>query len=115
MIMSLNSAMRNKDPRPKQSKEEIAAMTERFRQRVKKMEEKKNAQDIQNKIDKVHKQGKRAYEYQTNIKFPFLTFMDDNYSEFMTLLMQNLEVRYFDAGDSIAQELEECLEALFVV
>ena len=30
-------------------------MTERFRQRVKKMEEKKNAQDIQNKIDKVHK------------------------------------------------------------
>ena len=41
--------------------------------------------------------------------------MDDNYSEFMTLLMQNLEVRYFDAGDSIAQELEECLEVLFVV
>ena len=33
----------------------------------------------------------------------------------MTLVLQNLEVRYYDQGDSIAQELEECIEALFVV
>jgi hypothetical protein len=29
--------------------------------------------------------------------------------------MQHLEVRYFDAGQHISKELDECLEVLFVV
>jgi hypothetical protein len=43
MIMSLNSAMRNKEKKPPITKEELHAMTERFRARVKEMEEKKKA------------------------------------------------------------------------
>lgn len=40
MIMSLNSAMRNKEKKPPISREEMTAMTDRFRARVIKMEEK---------------------------------------------------------------------------
>lgn len=91
------------------------AMTERFRQRVQKMEEKLREEQIQSKLLRVKNAGKRAYDYKAHIRFPFLTFADDPYSEFMTLVMQNLEVRYFDSGDIIAYELDECLETLFVM
>ena len=33
----------------------------------------------------------------------------------MTLIMQNLEVREYHAGEYIAKELDECLEVLFVI
>jgi signal-transduction protein with cAMP-binding, CBS, and nucleotidyltransferase domain len=51
---------------------------------------------------------------QINYQFPFLTFNDDKYSEFMTLIMQNLEVRLFKKGEMIYKELDECTEVLFV-
>ena len=46
--------------------------------------------------------------------YPFFTFNDDKYSDFMTLIMQNLEVRTFKKGEMIAKELDECHEVLFV-
>lgn len=51
---------------------------------------------------------------QSGKSFPFLTFADDKYSEFMTLIMQNLEVRLFKKGLIIYQELDEAHEVLFV-
>ena len=48
------------------------------------------------------------------MQFPFLTFNDDKYSEFMTLIMQNLEVRLYKKGQVIYRELDEALEVLFV-
>ena len=71
--------------------------------------------DIKKKIAKIEQEGKIQYEYKKNIRFPFLTFGDDKYSRFMTLIMQNLEVRKFNAGEYIAKELDECLEVLFVI
>ena len=55
-----------------------------------------------------------TYEQKPNLKYPFLTFQNDLYSEFMTLIMQNLEVRQFQIGEMITRELEECQEVLFV-
>ena len=37
------------------------------------------------------------------------------YSQFMTTIIQSLEVRFFNSGEVIYHELDECLEALFVI
>lgn len=63
----------------------------------------------------ISKNRKLEYELRKEIKFPFYTYSDDNYSQFLLAIMQNLEVRYFNAGEMIYHELEECNEALFVV
>jgi len=40
-----------------------------------------------------------GYTFGTNkIEFPFMTFQNDKYSEFMTQIMKNLEVRYYKSG-----------------
>ena len=57
---------------------------------------------------------KRYGHGSSKIKFPFLTFENDNYSDFMNLIMQNLEVRFFRKGEMICYELEQCQEVLFV-
>ena len=43
-----------------------------------------------------------------------MTFEDDEYSNFMTKVTQNLEIRKIYKGDIIAKELDECDEILFV-
>ena len=43
-----------------------------------------------------------------------MTFEDDEYSNFMTKVMRNLEIRKIYKGDIIAKELDECNEILFV-
>ena len=37
------------------------------------------------------------------------------YSKFMTLIMENLEIRKYEKGEIIIKELDECLEVLFVL
>lgn len=54
------------------------------------------------------KQSKRK------IVFPFYTFEDQIYSQFMLNLMNLLEVRSYEKGDFIANEMDESLELLFV-
>ena len=49
------------------------------------------------------------------IKFPFLTFKNDQYSNLMTYIMHSLEKRRILKGEIIAKELEECGEVLFVM
>ena len=49
------------------------------------------------------------------IEFPFYTLRDQEYSKFMVLLMQNLEVRKISAGSHFITELDECPEILFVM
>ena len=36
------------------------------------------------------------------IPFPYLTFKDDQYSEFMTSIMKTLEIRYYSQDYAIA-------------
>ena len=78
--------MRNKELKP-MTKQEIEDMTARFRERVRIMDEKNEVLNIKKKIEKIEQEGKISYEYKKNIKFPFLTFEDDKYSRFMTLIM----------------------------
>ena len=48
--------------------------------------------------------------------FPFLTFSNsDMYCKYMTQIMKNLEIRYFQPGDIICKELDECLEVIFIL
>ena len=55
-----------------------------------------------------------GYARRTQIRFPFLTFENDHYSDFMNLIMQNLEVRFYRKGEMMAYELGDCQEVLFV-
>ena len=58
---------------------------------------------------------RKAYGFgRDEILYPYLTFENDTYNNFMTLIMQNLEIRFIKAGQIIAKELEECNEILFV-
>ncbi len=43
-----------------------------------------------------------------------MTYEDDEYSNFMTKVMQSLEIRKIQKGEIIARELDECDEILFV-
>lgn len=49
--------------------------------------------------------NKHGYDRKAHIKFPFLTFENDHYSDFMNLIMQNLEVRFYRKGQMLAHEL----------
>lgn len=49
------------------------------------------------------------------IEFPFYTMRDQEYSKFMVLLMQSLEVRKIRKGEHFITELDECPEILFVM
>lgn len=49
------------------------------------------------------------------IEFPFYSFKDQEYSKFMVMLMQNLEVRKINTGTLFINELDECPEILFVM
>ena len=116
LMVSVSSAFKKSKQHSKQyTKEEIKAMTDGFRKRVEMIEERKKKEDLESKIAKKVNMGKAQYEYMEKIKYPFLTFNDDAYSQFMTLLMNNLETRQFNKGEIIAQELEECLEVSFVL
>mmetsp|Transcript_18773 Transcript_18773/g.28890 ORF Transcript_18773/g.28890 Transcript_18773/m.28890 type:complete len:93 (-) Transcript_18773:1415-1693(-) len=48
------------------------------------------------------------------MKFPFFTYEDEQYCQFMIKLMQCLEIRYFPPKAVVCEELDECLEILFV-
>lgn len=88
-------------------------MTDKFRERVKKMDEKK-ALERQNLAQELREKGKRSYVDRVELTYPFLTFENDIYCEFMTSLMFSLEMRYFKQGEMITQELSECSEVIFV-
>lgn len=47
--------------------------------------------------------------------YPFLTFQNDVYANFMTLIMEALEIRIYEPGQLIIKELDEASEILFVV
>ena len=49
------------------------------------------------------------------LRYPFLDFNDDQYSEFMKMLMEHTEIRFHPAGELIAKELDECLDIHFVL
>lgn len=68
-------------------------MTDKIRKRVEVFEEKRKKSELDSKIAKSVNQSKVQYEYAEFIKYPFLTFDDDAYSQFMTLIMNNLETR----------------------
>ena len=75
-----------------------------MRKRVADWEQKiKNQEESQKKM----KVSPTKYGHQSKkIKFPFLTFENDKYSDFMNLIMQNLEVRSFRKDEMISYELE---------
>jgi hypothetical protein len=78
MLVNLKSATKNNTK--KMTKEEGNALTEGFRKRLKKMETDKEKHDLEKKIARAEKKAtKLAYEEMEYIKFPFLTFRDDNY------------------------------------
>ena len=47
-------------------------------------------------------------ERKEPIQYPFLTFNDDLYSEFMIQIMRSLEIDYQNRDVLIAAELDEC-------
>ena len=102
------------------SREEMEKLTEQFRVRVADIERRKKEEMLE--ITQIWKasnlMGLLSQQISASInhtsQFPFLTFNDDKYSEFMTLIMQNLEVRLFKKGETIYNELDECTEVLFV-
>jgi glutathione peroxidase-family protein len=49
------------------------------------------------------------------IPFPYLTFKNDTYSEFMTSIMRNLEILYYPQDTVLASELDECNQITFVM
>jgi len=57
-----------------------------------------------------------ANQFQKNpiMNFPFYNYYDDEYCEFMTYIMNSLEVRKYPRGFSLANEMDECMELLFV-
>jgi len=57
---------------------------------------------------------KKTLLRRPDIEFPFLTFANDLYSDFMVALLQSLEVRAFDPLETIITELDESAEVLFV-
>ena len=52
--------------------------------------------------------------YKSIKNYPYYTFEDQSYSQFMLSLMNLLEVRCFVKGELIAEEMDESLEILFV-
>ena len=64
------------------------------------MDEKK-ALERQNLAQELREKGKRSYVDRVELTYPFLTFENDIYCEFMTSLMFSLEMRYFKQGEMI--------------
>lgn len=88
-------------------KKRLATIEKRKRQEL----NQKNKHDSHNK-DKSYGRWCKS----KRIPYPFMTFHnDDLYATFMTIILTNLEVRHYDAGKLINQELDECLEVLFVM
>ena len=102
----------------KMTRKEINDLTEHFRIRVEEIEQRKKTEmlEITNmwRVGQSTKNLLSAKGVNTSKNFPFLTFNDDKYSEFMTLIMQNLELRLFKKGELIYRELDECHEVIFV-
>ena len=48
------------------------------------------------------------------LRFPFYTYENESYSNMMIDLMNSLEVRFYKNGEILANELDECLELIFV-
>ena len=48
------------------------------------------------------------------IEYPFYTFEKDIYSEFMINFLNCLEFRQYPTNFTLANELEECFEILFI-
>ena len=49
------------------------------------------------------------------LQFPYYGYEDEDYCEFMIVLMQNLEIRKYKAGEILHHELDECDEVIFVL
>lgn len=60
-------------------------------------------------FDKEDELGQRQ-----NLKFPYYTFDNENYNQFMLQMMSVLEMRRFEKGQIIANEMDESLEVIFV-
>ena len=91
----------------KMSPSEIKKLTDHFRKRVAEIERKK---EYAKQLALQRSKGNNAHKYhlRSKIEFPFLTYMDDKYSSFMTLILRSLEVRKYMPDEIIAEELEEC-------
>ena len=57
---------------------------------------------------------KDVYGKRWNLKFPYYTFDNENYNQFMLQMMSVLEMRRFEKGQIIANEMDESLEVIFV-
>lgn len=57
-----------------------------------------------------------SFELNKHLKFdyPYFTFDNDHYSEFMIQLLNSLEYREFARNQIIVHELQECDEIIFV-
>lgn len=98
----------------KEQQEEIY----RIRKRVEDIERRKRDEISKNQRHNSHNKlkgyGKSCMSKR--IPYPFMTIQNDElYALFMTKILSNLEVRYFDQGQTICNELDECLEILFVI
>jgi len=47
--------------------------------------------------------------------YPYLSYIDDEYQNFINQLLQSLEIRKLPKGYIIAEELDECHEILFIM
>ena len=57
---------------------------------------------------------RKQQELETGIPYPFYTLKDDNYAAFVTKILHHLELRRFSKCDIIHQELDQCMEIIFV-
>ena len=48
------------------------------------------------------------------LKYPYCTYEDFEYRQFMIEIMNALEIRIFEKGEIIVNEMDESLEILFV-
>ena len=56
----------------------------------------------------------QSFMKMTKITYPYFTYENEGYSLFMINFMNHLETSFYQANDTIANELDESLEVLFV-
>ena len=61
-------------------------------------------------------QGKRHFKdiRLIGLEYPYFTFHDKEYADFMNMVLQGLEDRTYQKGDELIEELQECYEVRFV-
>ena len=56
----------------------------------------------------------QSFVKMSKITYPYFTYENEGYSLFMINFMNQLETSFYQANDTIANELDESLEVLFV-